>query len=106
MDAEELSELAECLQDACEEAIRNGYAVLPGDESPELGLHCCPFGALVFPAEPCFPFASLLEDKLGLPMSDICDFMRGFDMGLGGNEDMAKLGRLFRAQYVRSDDGR
>ena len=102
MSPDELSELAECLQDACEEAERRGKRIVP------YGLRmrdtCCPLGALVNESYP-----GMLYD-LDLPLWFTDAFIDGFD---GQRQPFTEewrdawyMGAAFRAQYVRSDDGR
>jgi hypothetical protein len=103
MTDEELSELAECLQDACT-TVPPPFSV-----SSELmdrgGLSCCPMGAL------CgvtgwvghrFPLPDYVEGSVKLPMNIAGAFIRGFDGGgtIPSDDPRAfALGRLFREQY-------
>jgi hypothetical protein len=102
MTPDELSELAECLEDACREAELRGWIVGPpivGNPTP----CCCPFGALIAGRGPRVPTpGQVLMCGVAIHYDSISAFMHGFDglscLVLSGEY---ALGRLFREQYVR-----
>lgn len=95
MDADELSELAECLQNACDEWITKGGRIAPFEGNVTFGDgRCnCPVGALVGAH---YPLPSWLGDMGPVEWHG---FMRGFDEDAPGDGDFIALGHLFREQY-------
>ena len=97
---DELSELAECLDDACAEAIRKGKRIQPCDDANFHETNCCPFGALMGFA---YPFPHLVSAYFALPLQTVEDFMGGFDVGDPSRKIKSaafQLGRYFRERYV------
>lgn len=101
MDIDELSELAECLIDACEKAEKLGLIVTPNMDMNANS--CCPMGALILPRYRPLPSLIPAQNRYPLPNNqillnilgdniteaEISDFMAGFD-------------GLARFDYVRS----
>ncbi len=96
MTDEELSELAECLEDACQKHIANGG---------KIGYYpyYCPVGAMLRARTPGWSNAA---EALGVPVNIISGFMAGFDGdnkgGYGFNDDPRAfdLGRQFSERYT------
>jgi hypothetical protein len=95
---EEMSELAECLQDACEDAQRVGMRLVP----QSFGLPTngdCPLGAATGYR---YPFAHDAARYLQIEQAVAFGFVRGFDGATNpsnGDWRAFNLGRLFREQY-------
>lgn len=102
MDDEELSELAECLEDACQEAERTGLRVYDGYLMPDSS--CCPFGALIYRRFPGRLHPWPWDVNAGVPRDVVEGFMRGFDNKPSRDgvidERAFTLGRQFRERYV------
>lgn len=97
MTDDEISELAECLWDACAEAERNGKHI--GDRrglAPPLPL--CPLEALT--GDYNLPNNAKL---LRLSWREISAFGHGFDYGDFGSGSMFDLGRRFREQALSGE---
>lgn len=99
MTDEELSELAEALQDACDLARYRGHKI------GNTGACTCPFGALLFPVDPegMRPWPFDIEARTQLPHAIAEGFTRGFDDNRMCDSDPRAfaLGRLFREQYIK-----
>lgn len=103
MTDEELSELAECLEDACRGRILAGFH----DRRTVYGVRsCCPLGAAVFAVDGSnYPNPKCAAQILGIPEQIGWSIARGFD----GDEPSRQmhdqrafdLGRLFREQAYR-----
>lgn len=104
---DELSELAECLEDACQERIRQGYRIAPPNAQVDAG-ECCPLGALLLQPEvgmPAHPAAATVSSRTGLPWLIAASFMAGFDetcrpSSASWARKAVALGRMFREKYV------
>lgn len=101
---DELSELGEALEDACQEAIRKGFPIRAAQKTLCSKLGCCPMGALL-PGGPMFPSPRHVEAQLGIPKNIVWSFMVAFDgnidsAGANDSPDAFALGRLFREKYV------
>lgn len=95
---DELSELAECIEHACQEAIGDGVFIRPGGEPR--GPDCnCPLGAL---AHTRYPWPSEASRATGLHEQTAASFMLGYD-GAGDafacDRGAYDLGRQFRERY-------
>lgn len=103
MTDEDLSELAECIQDACESTCR---PIAPFDlryRVPGL-LPCCLLGALLDDDEKWgrYPNPGQAGDALGIPREVSYGLSRGFDGSDQSSFDDPRafaLGRFFREQY-------
>jgi hypothetical protein len=102
MTDDEISELAECLWDACAEAERDGLIVCPANHhARERG--CCPFGAAL--GKP-YPTADEAAASLGLSPDAAVDFTSAFDIGdrsVWASRGMTDLGIRFRAQALSGE---
>lgn len=98
---EDLSELAECLEDACCEAERRGMRIVPDDWRDAYLNCCCPMGAIMngnsYPSGEDLLFFRGIDPKVSE------DFINAF----GTAEYLAKydyrvadLGRLFRERAL------
>lgn len=102
MTDEQLSELAEALDDACQERVREGWTITAGEGVK----HCCPFGALGHRSHP-MPYVM----RQYVPENIAASFMNGFDGNrisnlrffprshLGFDIRAFNLGRSFRVRY-------
>jgi hypothetical protein len=103
MDDEELSELAECLEDACQAAVRRGRCV----SQYRLMDNCCPLGALINGNRHLgFPGALRTAEVTGIDFGTALGFMAGFDGATcppAGESRAFAIGRLFREKYVGAD---
>lgn len=106
MTPEELSELAECLDDACREAQRGGWRIVPCCGANVPRGECCPFGALIGPDDnPPYPTFVTVSNCLRRDdmISDVRAFMRGFDGYPNVPDPLPRdaflLGRSFRERY-------
>lgn len=96
---EELSELAECLEDACQEIISCGESV----SSARGRWDCyCPLGALFKPLWGERVVRRPSEFVVSLPKGIAAGFGYGFDgceMEMGWDPRAYELGKLFREKY-------
>jgi hypothetical protein len=94
---EDYSELAECLESACQALIASGGAIGQTNGT------CCPFGALIAPVRPAWsqPFPDMVTFT-GIREGIAAGFMRGFDGDEMYTADIRafNLGRQFRARYI------
>lgn len=101
MTDEELSELAECLEDACQARIAEGKRIGP----TQMGDRMCPLGALLNSPLVPFPGAYRVEKETRIPCSVASGFINGFDghqVYPGDNLAAFNLGRSFRERHYHS----
>lgn len=96
---DEVSDLSECLWDACKEAERAGTRVTI--RLLVMSKTCCPFGALL--GGEGFPGPTTVANETGIPREDVLEFMKGFAWPTPELPDselrpMTELGFLFRKQ--------
>ena len=103
MTDEELSELAEALQNACDVWIARGGRIgwKQGDKKCR-----CPFGAMRVKGDR-FPSVKTVSRSLKIDRSVARAFTLGFDVGGGWTEGCGSiqgfdLGKQFRAQYAEA----
>jgi len=102
---EEMSELAECLADACANVPRPFVVTDAETRLDRLG--CCPMGALVGLTGWVghrYPLPDYVMNATGLPDTVAGAFIRGFDGGSPIPSDdprVTDLGRLFHEEYCR-----
>ncbi len=75
MTPDEMSELAEALDDACAEAVAKGCVIRPHTGPPRPG-ECCPFGALLGRQ---YPDAYYAAEVARVPVGFVLGFMQAFD---------------------------
>lgn len=101
MTDEEISEFAEALEWACQEAITKGFTI------SNLGqCCCCPMGALIEPlGAVTHPDCWKAANALNIAADEARSFMRGFDgwpkMQWGHDERLYRLGNQFRSKYFQ-----
>jgi len=99
MTDEQLSELAECLADAC-----RGKRLRPFNARDMFGPSCCPLGALIGDQ---YPNPGHVANATSIPSEITYGIARGFDgdgqVSVGGTIDPRAfaLGRLFREECSR-----
>jgi hypothetical protein len=109
---EEIDELAEALEDGCQEQGRNGGLV--GDLDLDALLYCrCPFACLLGGADPQ-PQSMVIATHCDIEVTDALSFTLGFDAFPKASAPrnchpfdvrLFDLGRQFRAKYVGDEQG-
>ena len=94
---DELSELAECLDDACQVAMSFGLRIGKAEYD------CCPLGAAMGPSINRQPSPGTAASFLGIPYRVAALFVSGFDGHVVPDSDAYNLGRSFRERYVGAD---
>lgn len=116
---DELSELAEALEAACDEAEQLGYKITPFHNYwPKNKNYCCPFGALLVLEKTTttlcdrYPAAMQASVRLQIPWEVVLGFIAGFE-----NENSSismfnskytlfcsakEMGKIFRYKYLNS----
>jgi len=103
MTDEEISELAEALQNACDAWVAGGGRI----GSRRADKKCrCPFGAMRVMGN-SFPSIDKIARSLKVDRSFVQAFTLGFDVGSGGSMSTGcsagfYLGQQFRAQYAEA----
>jgi hypothetical protein len=95
MTPDEMSDLAECLADACREAERRGFTI--GMAKRDM----CPLGALILGSDadetPHCPTEDIVDAMTGMGEVNASNFTHGFDVGLlPSTYPLRVLGAQFR----------
>lgn len=98
LSSEDLSEIAEMLDDACQQWIAKGGKI--GKTASYVSRCRCPFGAMV-PEGPPQPTPTAVVGYTGMPHNFVSDFMIGFDESFRLPKTRAQmLGIGFFEKYV------